>query len=940
MANGSQRISWFFAGLGALVLILNSAPSQAQQAEGEKRAVPGGLEEIVVTAERGEDQLQKVGQAIEAFTPEDLEVRGIEDVHGLAFNTPNFVMTSGLAQPNLRGISSDIVATGIESGLALHINNVFVPGLHVASIFELFDMRGVEVLYGPQGTLFGRATDGGTLNYLTQVPTFNEWESWANVDVDTLQKVGVQAVLNVPVVDEKFALRFGVNQEWPEHTYDVGSNAGHLQDLETAWSGHGMTLRGSARWRATDNLMVDAMVNWTRNKTAGGATRYFGALDNGSYIPYPTPEQYAGLRGDGALYAAAAAAAGIAPGTPPSAMTPAQLAAISGFRRSFWNTGYGAPTGILSWTDGSGWLETCDNAKLAAADLGGYNAGGRTPCEQVFGNATPQSGDEYDLNWNRRQSQRYDQMISILKLEYQAENYTLTSTTSYQYLDFIIDRDNDGSDLDIQRLILDYEEDSTGQELLLNGSWGDFDVVLGTNYTYYRQPELRVPIWDYQRNAELQNYVVLDGVTFAPEMWPTRAGPVASVFQPMPASIPSVIDIDTTTHAQYFGVFGNLAWHATDRLTLRGGLRYSSTRREMADDSKAPVLFDCNGYLTDVIPGVDGNTLCSSGLLGVVLDPTITRFMLNLAGGLDANLQTVRYHPKHSWKSMTWEARGEYQITDDNMVFVRVSQAEAPGGLNYWWRASQFESLASPGGGTIDESVDAQTTFAVEAGSKNRFFDNRLQVNLAGFWYKYEDKLIEVPTPGVSGVVTAFDNVPDSRVFGGELTIKGLPTPELLVEAKLGYLDAAYDSDYFIERDALDAACPIGRGEPIIGCEQVLLNINGNQIARSPDWTVNLGVSYNLEFDWGRIIPRVDFTWKDDYYLAPYYNTSGLQESYTHTNVRIRYERPDNKYYIEIYGENLEDEVVKNQQEWRDSHPSMWLYPPRLFGIKVGYTFM
>ena len=67
---------------------------------------------------------------------------------------------------------------------------------------------------------------------------------------------------------------------------------------------------------------------------------------------------------------------------------------------------------------------------------------------------------------------------------------------------------------------------------------------------------------------------------------------------------------------------------------------------------------------------------------------------------------------------------------------------------------------------------------------------------------------------------------------------------------------------------------------------------------------------------------------------------AGVQDSYSRTRAAVRFNRDDGKYWVEIYGENLEDDEIRNQLEWRDSMPANWLYPPRHFGIKIGTNFM
>ena len=132
------------------------------------------LEEVVVTAERRETALQDTPISIIALTGDTLEAKGVDDLMELSDFTPNLSIKSGRTGGSnaptfsIRGIGGGGGATG-ERGVALYIDGIYVPRT-AGSVLKVFDIDRAEVLRGPQGTLFGRNSDGGAIRLLTKQP--------------------------------------------------------------------------------------------------------------------------------------------------------------------------------------------------------------------------------------------------------------------------------------------------------------------------------------------------------------------------------------------------------------------------------------------------------------------------------------------------------------------------------------------------------------------------------------------------------------------------------------------------------------------------------------------------------------------------------------------------------------------------------------------------
>lgn len=192
----SSRVA---AAVARALVLAPLAAAAAQQAEQE--AV---LEEIVVTAERRETALQDTPISIIALSAEALEQKGIEDLQDVALFTPNLAIQGGRGtgdnQPSfvVRGISGGGGTTS-ERGVALYIDGIYVPRTS-GSVFKVFDLERVEVLRGPQGTLFGRNSTGGAVRLVTKQPA-PEFDAYLRATGGNLGRTDVTGMVNVPLSD-------------------------------------------------------------------------------------------------------------------------------------------------------------------------------------------------------------------------------------------------------------------------------------------------------------------------------------------------------------------------------------------------------------------------------------------------------------------------------------------------------------------------------------------------------------------------------------------------------------------------------------------------------------------------------------------------------------------------------------------------------------------
>jgi iron complex outermembrane receptor protein len=189
----SLRQSWLYA-----LLAFITAPLFA--AEGEE-AAGVSLEEITVTAQRRSESLQAVPIAITAVTAADMERGGIHELGTLAGQVPGLTFSPFAPGQNivsLRGVSSNDDGAGTDNSVAVFVDDVYLG--RVSNINpEMYDVDRVEVLRGPQGTLYGKNTIGGAVNIISSRPNTSALDIKANADFGNYSRHNFSALITGPI---------------------------------------------------------------------------------------------------------------------------------------------------------------------------------------------------------------------------------------------------------------------------------------------------------------------------------------------------------------------------------------------------------------------------------------------------------------------------------------------------------------------------------------------------------------------------------------------------------------------------------------------------------------------------------------------------------------------------------------------------------------------
>lgn len=166
------RAHWSLLGAAAFATASAAFMAPASVAQNATAAEPAALQEVTVTARRREESLQDVPVAVSAFSAERLDQIGASDITALQQNTPNLTLqvargSSSTLIAFIRGIGQQDPLWGFEPGVGLYVDDVYIARPQGA-VLDIFDIKDIEVLRGPQGTLYGRNTIGGAVKYTTR----------------------------------------------------------------------------------------------------------------------------------------------------------------------------------------------------------------------------------------------------------------------------------------------------------------------------------------------------------------------------------------------------------------------------------------------------------------------------------------------------------------------------------------------------------------------------------------------------------------------------------------------------------------------------------------------------------------------------------------------------------------------------------------------------
>jgi iron complex outermembrane receptor protein len=263
---------------GCSLLLLNGFASTAAFAQATS------LEEVIVTAQKRAQSVQEVPIAISAFTQQDLADRGVSEVSQLQNFTPNvhldftspFGGSSTVLTAYIRGIGQDDFAFNLEPGVGVYLDGVYLART-IGANTDMLDVERIEVLKGPQGTLFGQNTIGGAISIVTRRPS-NEFAIKGELTGGSFDRMDFRAAVDIPLVSDKLLTTISVstkNRDGYQHVIPFPSPVAYVTDPQGAFSllnqgssgdlggQNSASVRAKVLWLASENTEVTFTSDFT-----------------------------------------------------------------------------------------------------------------------------------------------------------------------------------------------------------------------------------------------------------------------------------------------------------------------------------------------------------------------------------------------------------------------------------------------------------------------------------------------------------------------------------------------------------------------------------------------------------------------------------------------------------------------------------------------------
>ena len=277
---------------------------------------------------------------------------------------------------------------------------------------------------------------------------------------------------------------------------------------------------------------------------------------------------------------------------------------------------------------------------------------------------------------------------------------------------------------------------------------------------------------------------------------------------------------------------------------------------------------------------------------------------------IDNNPPTFTYGDNEAdWSSTDWLIGADWYPVPDTMVYGKVSTGYKSGGFNNVLAAADDGPVFKP-----------EEILAYQVGHKSQFRNKSVQVNSEVFYYEYSDLQVNQLIANVNYV----RNAAEATIFGVDTDITWLVNESVRVDLGLSYLDATYDefSTFFVVTQQVE-------------------DLAGSTMLKAPEWSGRLGLEYSANIGSGwEVTPRLSFSWASDTKLSSFDDPGQLQEAWTRTDLSLDILSPGQRWLVQLFATNLEDEMVFTNGGLNGSGVrTLTGRPPRMYGARVRYTY-
>lgn len=886
---GVSAISFFALSLSTRAEAAEAAAAAASGTTTASDAGATSIGELVVVAEKRAEKLETVPVSISAYSAEQRDLLGITSVQDLTDYTPGLSYSTFDNRPYLRGVGRQTDNLAVESGVAVYVDGVF-NGANASTILQsdtLFIDR-IEVLRGPQSTLYGRNADGGAINYVSRRPT-KSYEAEARTGVDSYGKWFVEAAASGPIND---SLRFRVAGNYTQQDGGYYKNLdGSREGGSVAQGGNGKSYHVEAQ---LEGNIGDKLDYWIKAATSDYDVSYhtetlLGPLDTREFSSALFPNQNYGLC---ALPGANGLGCGINPGNGTyDTIVPGSVVALAG----------------ASTTNPSSIHIRDFQADLRSKANEGKDAIVATSLTYHM----PTFDIKYLFGFQSFAYRLTAPWVNNQGISSPVESYQLQGPAAAGNLTILPAQTN---------FTFDEFENFYSHELdFTSTNNGKLQWLAGLYYyhEYYDQPiNVNDPNQPQVRTPDSLGALL------------TGRGLVAA--QPNPTG--SSYNEDTILREDSEAAFAQVDWQFTPTLKLTGGIRYSSDRK-FGQEAFRVILFNASAFGLGV-----GTFGAATPAFDVTECPTIVYpgtkpCTINPVTGAGVRPLDARFGAWTGTANLAWTP------DPDTLGYLKYSRGYKTGGFNSGTLAENPL--------TLPETVDA-----FEVGFKKTLGHAFQANAAAFYYLYYNDQQPLGVYNSVSNVIsTQIFNIPEVHSYGFEFESLWQPVNNLTLSLNYAYISSTVASTggQCLEDTADPGA--VAPGANTTGCPAPtggvqLQNINGATLAEAPQNKVSVNALYRLHLAPGTLSLSGSFIWKDKEYSSPFNRYYNEAPSYTQVNLRATWTDTNNRYSIIAYANNLFNTVgydsatgviVNTAPPTVDRLAS--LTAPRTFGVEFQYRF-
>ena len=942
---------------------------------------------IIVTAQRQSQSLQEVPIAVSAFDATALESQQIENAADLQLTLPNVSFSKGNftgSSFTIRGIGDLCVGVTCDAATAIHINGSPLFGTRLFET-EYFDLERIEVLRGPQGTLFGRNATSGVVNLVTAKPDLGSFGAAGEFEYGNYNSIKAEGMVNVPIGDSIGVRVAGFFLNRDGYTTNLFDNS-DVDDRDM------YAVRGSLRFEPGADTTLDFMAYYfreddTRLRNQKQACQrdplgVLGCLNNRRDFDITNANSTVGATLSSQEFFAIQ---GI-----PSVLGLGSLYGPDAF------AGFDKPDDVRTVNTAYTPFYFADEVQLQARLEQRIGAMTLT-ATGLYQDTEVDSRQDYFLGIQDRTA--FATALNVLSgfaanglptgLPAPAPAFVPGSSAYFTPIvealipngpgGLLCTSDNDDGNrgafegnvlcgetpLSFDRSS-EQRESWSGEILLSSDFDGAFNFLLGGIYAKSKTTD----------NSYYVNSFALDYASAILGSFGTLAGGAP----PSYFATSMYRNNSLEANLESFGVFGEIYVDLTERLTFTGGLRYNDDKKDVT--ARTTLISFLNPYAND----------------GEPFDSPITP-LTGPSGLFDADPGTpgeqLTQFREVGFDEITGRAVLDYEVTPDNSIYASYARGYKSGGINPPL-SPVFDVAESFGSETID---------AFEIGSKNTFANGALQLNATAFYYKYSGLQL-------SRIVarTSVNDTIDADIWGVELESVIRPDPDWLVNLTFSYLNAEVAGDQFFSNprdpgggdpdaviikdisngancavtgpapgaadafvagvnaalglrgpeefpndgnlassgafsicDVLAGAVPAGSGLAVLS-PGVEVNIKGNKLPQAPEMKVSMGVQYTATFDNGMtLVPRVDVALTGEQYGNIFNGRVNRIEPFVQANAIVQLNSADERWFVRGFVQNIFDSSSVTGLYLTDASSgnftNIYTLDPRRYGVALGFSF-